>query len=87
MQHAGLVSSAGGKLSVPPVFRFGGKESVMKRVITAAMLSLFCTSLVACHAAVDTTDDGGSHYEKKTTTNDDGTRTTKTETKKTTSSY
>jgi hypothetical protein len=60
----------------------------MKRILTAAVLALFCTSLVACHASVDTADDGsGSHYEKKTTTNDDGTRTTKTETKKTTSSY
>jgi hypothetical protein len=61
----------------------GGEEYIMKRVITTLMLAMFATSLVACHASVDTTDTGDSHYKKTTTTSDNGTRTT-TETKKTT---
>ena len=61
----------------------------MKRILSLALLGMFCLSIVGCHASVEPVDTAGSdsHYKKTTTVNPDGTSTVKTETKTEKSTY
>jgi hypothetical protein len=55
----------------------------MKKLLSMAMLGVFCTAVVGCHASadVDTPDNGDSHttYKKTEYKANGDTKTTKTE--------
>ena len=56
----------------------------MKKILTAAMLSVFTLSIVGCHASGEIDDpdhDRDSSYKKTTTVERDGDTVTKTEKK------
>ena len=60
----------------------------MKKLLTLAVLGMFATAIVGCHASADVdspNDANNSSYKKTTVKSDGGTKTTKTETK--TSTY